>query len=54
MVAMIMLGTLYRDISMYNQLENQEEAEESGWKLLHGDAFRPPVNADLLTCLSPC
>ncbi|RLM55645.1 transmembrane 9 superfamily member 9-like [Panicum miliaceum] len=55
MVAMIMLGTLYRDISMYNQLENQEEAqEESGWKLLHGNAFRPPVNADLLTCLSPC
>ncbi|CAL5039662.1 unnamed protein product [Urochloa decumbens] len=48
-VAMIMLRTLYRDISMYNQLENQEEAqEESGWKLLHGDVFRPPVNADLL------
>ncbi|RCV22133.1 hypothetical protein SETIT_4G196200v2 [Setaria italica] len=49
MVAMIMLRTLYRDISMYNQLENQEEAqEESGWKLLHGDVFRPPVNADTL------
>jgi len=51
MVALIMLRTLNRDISMYNQLENQEEAqdqEESGWKLLHGDVFRPPVNADLL------
>jgi transmembrane 9 superfamily protein 2/4 len=49
MVAMIMLRTLYRDISKYNQLESQEEAqEESGWKLLHGDVFRPPVNADLL------
>ncbi|KAG2613304.1 hypothetical protein PVAP13_4KG341000 [Panicum virgatum] len=48
MVAMVMIRTLYRDISMYNQLENQEEAQESGWKLLHGDVFRPPVNADLL------
>ncbi|KAL0316485.1 UNVERIFIED_CONTAM: Transmembrane 9 superfamily member 10 [Sesamum radiatum] len=28
MVAMIMLRTLYRDISKYNQLETQEEAQE--------------------------
>ncbi|XP_024967823.1 transmembrane 9 superfamily member 9-like isoform X2 [Cynara cardunculus var. scolymus] len=49
MVAMIMLRTLYRDISKYNQLETQEEAQEdTGWKLLHGDVFRPPVNSDLL------
>ncbi|KAJ7979606.1 Transmembrane 9 superfamily member [Quillaja saponaria] len=49
MVAMIMLRTLYRDISKYNQLETQEEAqEETGWKLLHGDVFRPPTNSDLL------
>lgn len=49
MVAMIMLRTLYRDISNYNQLETQEEAqEESGWKLLHGDIFRPPSKSDLL------
>ncbi|KAG2398883.1 Transmembrane 9 superfamily member 9 [Vigna angularis] len=49
MVAMIMLRTLYRDISKYNQLETQEEAqEESGWKLVHGDVFRPPPNSDLL------
>jgi len=49
MVAMIMLRTLYRDISKYNQLETQEEAqEETGWKLVHGDAFRPPSNSDLL------
>ncbi|KAF2918951.1 hypothetical protein DAI22_08g098100 [Oryza sativa Japonica Group] len=38
MVAMIMLRTLYRDISKYNQLGTQEEAqEETGWKLVHGD-----------------
>ncbi|CAN0838372.1 Transmembrane 9 superfamily member 10 [Linum grandiflorum] len=49
MVAMIMLRTLYRDISKYNQLETQEEAqEETGWKLVHGDVFRAPSNSDLL------
>ncbi|EPS58189.1 hypothetical protein M569_16627, partial [Genlisea aurea] len=49
MVAMIMLRTLYRDIARYNELETQEEAqEETGWKLVHGDVFRPPANPDLL------
>ncbi|KAG2241323.1 hypothetical protein Bca52824_096694 [Brassica carinata] len=48
MVAMIMLRTLYRDISRY-ELETQEEAqEETGWKLVHGDVFRIPTNSDLL------
>ncbi|CAI9094622.1 OLC1v1030388C1 [Oldenlandia corymbosa var. corymbosa] len=49
MVAMIMLRTLYRDISKYNELETQEEAqEETGWKLVHADVFRAPENSDLL------
>jgi transmembrane 9 superfamily protein 2/4 len=49
MVAMIMMRTLHRDISKYNQLETQEEAqEETGWKLVHGDVFRPPSHAGLL------
>lgn len=49
MVAMIMMRTLYRDISKYNQLETQDEAqEETGWKLVHGDVFRPPTNSSLL------
>uniref|UniRef100_A0A0C9S7R3 Transmembrane 9 superfamily member n=1 Tax=Wollemia nobilis TaxID=56998 RepID=A0A0C9S7R3_9CONI len=49
MVAMIMMRTLYRDISKYNQLETQDEAqEETGWKLVHGDVFRPPINYSLL------
>ncbi|EFH61245.1 hypothetical protein ARALYDRAFT_478776 [Arabidopsis lyrata subsp. lyrata] len=49
MVAMIMMRTLYKDISNYNQLETQDEAqEETGWKLVHGDVFRPPVNSGLL------
>ncbi|GBG82919.1 hypothetical protein CBR_g36446 [Chara braunii] len=49
MVAMIMLRTLHREISKYNQLETQEEAqEETGWKLVHGDVFRAPNNPGLL------
>ncbi|XP_008808506.2 transmembrane 9 superfamily member 7-like isoform X2 [Phoenix dactylifera] len=49
MVAMIMMRTLYRDIANYNQLETQDEAqEETGWKLLHGDVFRPPINSGLV------
>ncbi|KAL3351922.1 hypothetical protein AABB24_020153 [Solanum stoloniferum] len=49
MVAMIMMRTLYRDITNYNQLETQDEAqEETGWKLVHGDVFRPPTNCGLL------
>lgn len=49
MVAMIMMRTLLRDISRYNQLESVEEAqEETGWKLVHGDVFRPPTKSGLL------
>lgn len=50
MVAMIMLRTLHRDISKYNQLETADEAqEETGWKLVHGDVFRPPAAFGMLT-----
>ncbi|KAJ0411513.1 hypothetical protein ATCC90586_001108 [Pythium insidiosum] len=43
MIAMIMLRTLHRDIARYNEVQTTEEAqEESGWKLVHGDVFRPP------------
>jgi len=42
-VAMIMFRTLHKDISSYNEMQTLEEAqEESGWKLVHGDIFRPP------------
>ncbi|XP_051560537.1 transmembrane 9 superfamily member 2-like isoform X2 [Myxocyprinus asiaticus] len=43
MVAMIMLRTLHKDIARYNQMDSVEDAqEEFGWKLVHGDVFRPP------------
>lgn len=48
-VAMIMLRTLRKDISSYNDMQTLEEAqEESGWKLVHGDVFRPPLFSPML------
>jgi len=50
MVAMIMLRTLHRDIARYNQADDSEDAqEEFGWKLVHGDVFRPPRGGMLLS-----
>ncbi|KAL2480171.1 Transmembrane 9 superfamily member 7 [Abeliophyllum distichum] len=48
MVAMIMMKTLYREIANYNQLDQDEVHEESGWKLVHADVFRPPNDYSLL------
>jgi len=44
MLGMILLRTLHKDISRYNQIMDQgeEAVEEFGWKLVHGDVFRPP------------
>ena len=42
-VATIMIRTLRKDIAGYNEIQAIEEAqEETGWKLIHGDVFRPP------------
>ncbi|XP_067007315.2 transmembrane 9 superfamily member 2 [Anabrus simplex] len=50
MVAMIMLRTLHKDIARYNQIDSGEDAqEEFGWKLVHGDVFRPPRKGMLLS-----
>eukprot|EP00928_Gymnodinium_smaydae_P022078 TRINITY_DN1865_c0_g2_i1.p1 TRINITY_DN1865_c0_g2~~TRINITY_DN1865_c0_g2_i1.p1 ORF type:complete len:629 (-),score=158.57 TRINITY_DN1865_c0_g2_i1:158-2044(-) len=49
MIAMILLRTLHRDITKYNELATAEEAaEETGWKLVHGDVFRRPRHSKLL------
>mmetsp|Transcript_71713 Transcript_71713/g.202813 ORF Transcript_71713/g.202813 Transcript_71713/m.202813 type:complete len:492 (-) Transcript_71713:384-1859(-) len=48
-VAMIMLRTLRKDITTYNEMQTLEEAqEESGWKLVHGDVFRAPAFSPML------
>ena len=44
-----MMRTLRKDITRYNSLEDNEELqEETGWKLVHTDVFRPPSNCSLL------
>ncbi|KAL9981382.1 hypothetical protein ACROYT_G010080 [Oculina patagonica] len=49
-VSMIMIRTLRRDIARYNKEDEMEDTmEETGWKLVHGDVFRPPKRAWLLT-----
>jgi transmembrane 9 superfamily protein 2/4 len=48
MVAMILLRTLHRDIAKYNDMTADDTAEETGWKLVHGDVFRKPVHSKML------
>ncbi|OAD69846.1 hypothetical protein PHYBLDRAFT_135502 [Phycomyces blakesleeanus NRRL 1555(-)] len=64
MVAMILLRALHKDISRYNAVEAQvniryravinkricleDVQEDYGWKLVHGDVFRPPSHPMLL------
>ncbi|GFR87125.1 transmembrane 9 superfamily member [Elysia marginata] len=49
-LTMIMVRTLRRDIAQYNKDDDLDETiEETGWKLVHGDIFRPPRFSKLLT-----
>ena len=49
---MILVRALYRDFSRYNRVatdeEKAEEKEETGWKLVHADVFRPPAKHPML------
>lgn len=50
MVAMILLRTVHRDISRYNAIDLDEDVQEDfGWKLVHGEVFRPPRRRMLLS-----
>lgn len=50
MVSMILLRALHKDIARYNDFDIKEDANEDfGWKLVHGDVFRPPRYAMLLS-----
>lgn len=54
---MIIVRTLRRDIARYNAGESDslagldETIEETGWKLVHGDVFRPPTNSRLFAAV---
>lgn len=44
-VAIILVKALRRDIALYNDISTnsiEDDDEETGWKLVHGDVFRPP------------
>jgi transmembrane 9 superfamily member 2/4 len=51
MVATILVRALNADIRRYNSADADEEAEETGWKLVHGDVFRPPQRPLVLAVL---
>ncbi|KAK3076251.1 hypothetical protein LTS18_013509 [Coniosporium uncinatum] len=63
MVSTILVRTLRKDIARYNRLDIALEdlngtgimedgvQEDSGWKLVHGDVFRPPKNPLWLSVL---
>lgn len=52
-LTMIIVRTLRRDIAQYNREDDEIEdaLEETGWKLVHGDVFRPPKKIMLLVSL---
>lgn len=64
MVSTILIRTLRKDIARYNRLDQfvledfgeggdveDGVADDSGWKLVHGDVFRPPKNPLVLAVL---
>ncbi|TCD69794.1 hypothetical protein EIP91_006107 [Steccherinum ochraceum] len=53
MVSMILLRTVSRDISRYNNLDVGDDVvqEDWGWKLVHGEVFRTPSNPMLLSVM---
>jgi len=58
LIVSILVRNLRRDIASYNAMsaltdeEKEEELDESGWKLVHADVFRPPQNHPMLYCVS--
>lgn len=51
-IAFILIRLLRRDFARYNDPEAiQEDREDTGWKLVHGDVFRKPQAAGLLAVL---
>lgn len=51
-IAHILIKTLKNDIVKYNEVNLDDDiSDESGWKLVHGDIFRPPKQRLLLSVL---
>lgn len=49
-ISTILIRTLRKDIAIYNEMDSLDDgagAEETGWKLVHGDVFRPPQSGSM-------
>jgi hypothetical protein len=52
MVGLILLRTLRRDLQFYRDVETSgTDDDDSGWKQVHADVFRPPRLLTLLSAL---
>ncbi|GKZ00683.1 hypothetical protein MPSEU_001020400 [Mayamaea pseudoterrestris] len=57
LVVSILVRNLRRDIAAYNALaaladeEKDEDVDETGWKLVHADVFRPPQTYPMIYCV---
>jgi transmembrane 9 superfamily protein 2/4 len=57
LVISILVRNLRRDIAAYNALavladeEKDEDIDETGWKLVHADVFRPPQTYPMIYCV---
>ena len=52
-VGNMLVRNLKNDIAAYNLVsdeEEDEEVDETGWKLVHADVFRPPTQNSMLFC----
>jgi transmembrane 9 superfamily protein 2/4 len=49
--AVIMVRTLNRDIARYNEEDEDDAMEPTGWKLVHGDVFRAPRHVSLFVVM---
>lgn len=55
LVANLLLRSLKNDIAAYNAVmadeEKDDDVDETGWKLVHADVFRPPTQHPMIYCV---
>ncbi|KAJ1863344.1 Transmembrane 9 super member 2 [Coemansia sp. RSA 2703] len=51
MLGLILVRTLHKDIARYNADDAEDLQEDFGWKLVHGDVFRPPQKFEYLSVI---
>ncbi|KAJ2608576.1 Transmembrane 9 super member 2 [Coemansia sp. RSA 1365] len=51
MLGLILMRTLHKDIARYNSDDTEDLQEDFGWKLVHGDVFRPPRHFEFLAVI---